>query len=101
MSDTITVIAIFEPKAHLLGEFIALIEPMIEGSNDELGCLGYDLYEDDGGRFYLLEEYVDQEALEAHRQSGHYAAYRAHSGDVLAAPVEVHVIHPARRSPSA
>ena len=101
MSNTITVIAIFEPKAHLFDEFVALMEPMIKGSNGEPGCLRYDFYEDDDGRFYLLEEYADDEALEDHRRSAHYVAYRAQSGDVLAAPVEVHVIHPVRRPRSA
>jgi quinol monooxygenase YgiN len=95
MSNRITVVAIFEPKAERTEQFLELMAPMVEGSREEQGCLLYDLYEEDGqGRYVLLEEYVDQEALEAHRGTDHYTTYRASSGDILERPVEVHVLRP-------
>jgi quinol monooxygenase YgiN len=44
--------------------------------------------------FHIVETYVDAAALQAHRDSAHYRAYRAAVADWLAAPPEVHVLNP-------
>lgn len=57
----------------------------------EPGCLRYDLLrQDDGGtvRLHVQERYRDMAAVQAHRDSAHYQAYRAKAGDWFrAAPV--------------
>lgn len=42
-------------------------------------CLRFDVHQDvaDPALFLLIEEYADQAALEAHRSSAHFAAYKA------------------------
>ena len=49
-------------------------------SRGEPGCLRFDAYADAEapGRFWLHEVYADGAALEAHRASPHFRAFRAH-----------------------
>lgn len=65
---------------------------MVEPTRDEPGNQIYDLYrgDDDGVTlFHLFEVYDDSEALQAHRDSDHYRAYRAAIGDLLTEPIGV------------
>lgn len=67
---------------------------MIQHSRAEAGNLRYDLFvRDDGQAFDLFELYVDEAAIDAHRQSRHYQHYRAATADCLSAPTQVHVAH--------
>jgi len=47
------------------------------------GCLRFDVHQETGNPalFLLLEEYADEGALEAHRASSHYQAFRADTKD--------------------
>ena len=46
-------------------------------SGQEPGCLMYIVHRhrSDPGRFFIYEQYVDDDALEAHRQSQHFQEY--------------------------
>lgn len=59
----------------------------------EPGCLYYRLHRsnDDPHLFFFYEAYVDEAALEVHRQSPHIAAYRKRRNDegLAAGPVEI------------
>ena len=46
---------------------------------DEPGCLRFDLFEENAtpGLFLLVEHYLDEAALAAHRASPHYLSFRA------------------------
>lgn len=48
-------------------------------SRDEPGCLRFDVYQstETAGLFWLHETYADAAALEAHRASPHFQAFRA------------------------
>jgi quinol monooxygenase YgiN len=87
------VFASFSPHPDRAGDLRAALDLMIESTRREPGCQVYDLYEsDDGARLHLFERYDDAAALEAHRASDHYQAYRAKLPDLLAAPIEVAVL---------
>ncbi|MGE0723992.1 MAG: putative quinol monooxygenase [Alphaproteobacteria bacterium] len=49
----------------------------------EPGCTRFDVHQDreDPTRFFLLEHYADDAALQAHRDSPHYLAFRADTKD--------------------
>lgn len=58
-------------------EFLSLAKKMVEETRKETGCMYYDLIQDvnETGVFYFVEKYVDQEAVEAHKNSAHFKAY--------------------------
>lgn len=94
MATPVLVFATFHP---LEGEEQALkdiLAPMLEQTRLEPGNEVYDLYrsENDGVAYHLFERYVDADALEAHRASDHYKAYRAAVPEVLSAPIGVAVL---------
>ena len=64
---------------------------------DEPGCLRFDVLADDAdpGHFFFYEVYRDEQALEAHRASPHYARWRDASAELLAEPTQRTVCKPA------
>lgn len=91
---TLYVIARVTAKAEHRAEVEAELRRMVAATRAEPGCLRYDLFADQGGGagFSLFEAYADAAALEAHRGSAHYQAYRSRSADWLAGPTEVQVL---------
>ncbi|MBK8446808.1 MAG: antibiotic biosynthesis monooxygenase [Micropruina sp.] len=59
-----------------------------EGSRNEPGVTRFDLLQqvDDPTRFVLYEEYVDEAATQAHKQTPHYLAWREAVTDLMATP---------------
>ncbi len=59
---------------------------------DEPGCLGFDVTQsvDDSDRFVVVERYADEAALEAHRSSPHFLAWREVSDEVVLERDTVH-----------
>lgn len=94
MAEDVTVIATFVPKPSRVDDFIALMNSMVVASRAEPGCLRYDFYEDGEGLFYMVEDYADQGAVEAHRETEHYRNYRSSVVDMLEAPISVAVLTP-------
>jgi quinol monooxygenase YgiN len=94
MTPKVSVIAIFEPKRSRVDDFISLMSSMVGSSRDEMGCLRYDFYQNGDGRFYMLEEYKDHDAVEAHRETDHYRSYRAEVVDMLETPISVTLLSP-------
>ncbi|MPZ54092.1 MAG: antibiotic biosynthesis monooxygenase [Acidimicrobiia bacterium] len=92
-SPAAIVFASFSPHPDKVEEMRATLDTMVAATRDEPGCEFYDLYEsDEGTRFHLFERYIDADALEAHRASDHYKAYRAKLSDLLSEPVAVTVL---------
>ncbi|MFN8489948.1 MAG: putative quinol monooxygenase [Caldilineaceae bacterium] len=60
----------------------AFLEAMLEDAkgslNNEPGCLRFDVVQDasDPNRIWLYEVYVDEAAVEAHRQAPHFIKWR-------------------------
>lgn len=88
---TVYLIASITPKPEHVAEVEAQTRHMVEQTRKEPGNLRYDLLRraDGAPGFYLYEAYVDEAAVQAHRESAHYAAYRAKIGAWVAEPPEV------------
>lgn len=93
-SGPIWVLASFEPKPEGRDEVVRILDRMVEPTRQEAGCRTYDLFEGEGGAMHLLECYDDQTALEHHRRTEHYLAYRAAITDHLTSPIAVTVMSP-------
>src|SRR5688572_8408070 len=77
-------------KAAMRDKFLKAIEADALGSErDEPGCLRFNVLQDekDENVYYFYEVYKDQAALEAHRNTPHYAVWRA-AADTLDGPTE-------------
>jgi autoinducer 2-degrading protein len=72
-------------------DFVALLTQLRDPTRAEPGCRAYDLLRstDDPTRFLCVEEWVDEAAIEAHRQSPHVAAAGQALRDILAKPLAV------------
>ncbi|CAK15168.1 putative quinol monooxygenase [Pseudomonas entomophila] len=87
----IAIFATIHPRPECRDATEAALRLMVERSRAEPGNLRYDLFahEGDAPAFELFELYADEAAVEAHRASPHYQAYRATTADWLAAPTRV------------
>jgi len=96
MSDeTVTVFASFVPGEANVEAAAAVLRRMRAATRTEPGNQKYDLFRaESGGRatFHLIERYTNQAALEAHRATDHYRAYRAEIPDLLDEPIGVIVL---------
>jgi autoinducer 2-degrading protein len=73
-------------KPECLEEFIEITIDNASNSNKEPGCHRFDVFQrnDDPHRFELVEVYKDEAAIEAHRNSEHYARWQATANDMMA-----------------
>src|SRR5258705_1577467 len=77
-------------KAAMRDKFLKAIEvDALRSEGDEPGCLRFNVLQDekDENVYYFYEVYKDQAALEAHRNTPHYAIWRG-VADVLEGPTE-------------
>lgn len=92
----VNVHAIIVPRPEHAAQVEQEMRTMVLHSRQEEGNLRYDLLrEDQGGlvRFHVQERYRDVSAVEAHRASAHYQAYRARGGDWFSERPQVTVLH--------
>lgn len=77
-------------KPECVDAFVAAIRRNHEGSVREPGNLRFDVLQsdDDPTRFVLVEIFRDADALEAHRRTPHYLAWRDAVADMMASPRE-------------
>ena len=71
-----------------VADFIEATGPNHAGAVAEPGCLRFDLLQapDDPTRFVLYEAYRDAAAAAAHKETGHYLAWKAAVADWMAEP---------------
>jgi (4S)-4-hydroxy-5-phosphonooxypentane-2,3-dione isomerase len=90
-------------KPGMQETFLKAIEADALGSErDEPGCVRFNVLQDDKDPnvYYFYEVYKDQAALEAHRNTPHYAIWRG-VADVLDGPTEAtrcQTVFPAARA---
>jgi len=79
------------PKPEHVADLEAQLRGMVAASRAEPGNLRYDLLRraDGAPGFHLYETYVDEAAVQAHRKSGHYVAFRAKIAGWLAEAPDV------------
>lgn len=93
----VIVFASFYPKAGEEEKVQSILQGMVGPTRNEPGNEIYDLYaktaDSDGEpSFHLFERYKDSAALDAHRETDHYKAYRANITDYLSEPIGVNVL---------
>jgi quinol monooxygenase YgiN len=74
-----------------------ILRGMIAPTRSEPGCQRYDLYRTgsvEAAGYCLIERYADEGAVQAHRETAHYKAYRARIVDLLAQPIDVALLTP-------
>ena len=76
---TITKQVTFVAKDENINELKALLLDMIDSSREEDGCLFYYIHQmkDKPNTFVVLESWRDEKALDGHKESAHYAYYKA------------------------
>ncbi len=85
----VNVVTVFVKPEHI-DDFIAATRANHEGSRTEPGNFRFDFLQsaEDPARFLLYEVFASQEAVEAHRKTGHYLAWRAQAEPWMAKPRE-------------
>jgi quinol monooxygenase YgiN len=89
------VFASFAPQDGNVDAVREILLGMRASTRQEPGCEQYDLFsaETDGRpSFHLIERYRDADALQAHRDTEHYTAYRAAIPELLDGPIGVVVL---------
>ena len=96
MSDqSVMVFASFTPREGRAEAVVSILRRMRTATRQEPGNEQYDLFQaerDGRTTFHLIERYADGGALQAHRDSTHYQAYRAEIPDLLDEPIGVLVL---------
>jgi quinol monooxygenase YgiN len=94
MPMTVYLFASITPKPEHVADVEALMRDMVSQTRKEPGNLRYDLLRraDGAPGFYLYETYVDEAAVQAHRESAHFVAYRAKIGAWVTEPPEVKLL---------
>ncbi|PNY81388.1 putative quinol monooxygenase [Deinococcus koreensis] len=93
--STVNVHAVITPKPEFAAQVEQEMRTMVKHSRQEEGNLRYDLLREDKDgsvRFHVQERYRDMAAVEAHRASAHYQAYRARAGDWFSEAPQVAVL---------
>jgi quinol monooxygenase YgiN len=91
---SVFVFATVIPKPEHANDLEAELRRMVAATRAEPGNRRYDLFRAADGTpgLHLFEIYEDAQALEAHRASAHYRAYREKVAAYLAQPPDVKVL---------
>jgi quinol monooxygenase YgiN len=91
MAEKLTVVARIRAKPGKEAEVERVLLDLAKHTRAEAGCLNYDLHvsQDDPTLFLFYENWASKAHLDAHAQSAHIQAFRAHAGEWLAEPVEI------------
>ena len=95
--DPVIVFASFSPNPGQEADVEEILRGMVGPTRAEPGNEIYDLYKktadsDGTPTFHFFERYADADALQAHRDTDHYKAYRAKIMDYLSEPIGVVVL---------
>jgi quinol monooxygenase YgiN len=82
MSDTIIVTGVIDLDPARRDEAVAAALEVMEATRAEEGSVTYTFSADltDPGRFHLVEQWASAEAMDAHMQAPHLAAFMAKMG---------------------
>lgn len=92
--EPVVVLATFRSRPGRAADLKETLQAVQASSRAEPGCELYDMFESRQGSYVLFERYRSRDALEAHRGSDHYRAYRARVPELLEQPVAVTVLRP-------
>ncbi|MDO4531671.1 MAG: putative quinol monooxygenase, partial [Bacillota bacterium] len=70
-------------------EFLSIAKKLVEATRQESGCVYYDLVQEDERTFCFVEKYLDEAAVEAHKNSPHFQTYVPMMNDLREGAPEV------------
>jgi len=72
-------------KPEAVDQFLSYASVIVLASNQEQGCLVYQLYQEVGNPsgFIFYEEYENQEAIDFHNATNHFKTFIAQITDIL------------------
>lgn len=84
----ITIIATFNVKNECTEKFQKLASECIEASRKEEGNVDYHLYtgKEDKTKFFFVEVWKDDEAIDTHNASAHFQKFVGEFGDLVSTP---------------
>ena len=88
----IKVTAVNFVKEECVDDFLAISKELVEKTNAlDKGCIRYELCRDANNplRFIMLEEWENQEALDAHMKAKHFVENVPKFGDLTSKPSEL------------
>ena len=56
-------------------EFISVAEKLVKATREEPGCVYYDLVQENETTFLFVEKYLDEDAVEFHKNSVHFQTF--------------------------
>ncbi|WP_058304240.1 putative quinol monooxygenase [Gorillibacterium timonense] len=73
--------------------FLEAVQPLVQGSQAEAGCIRYTLMQlvGDETAYTMVEEWKDQEAVDAHNASEHFQSFGRFAPSFLADKMNVKV----------
>ncbi|MEZ5330750.1 MAG: putative quinol monooxygenase [Thermoanaerobaculia bacterium] len=91
MDESFRVIARFRAKAGKEAELRALLMGLIEPTRREAGCYRYELLvnQEEPGELVFVEEWSDEDALEAHFATAHIRAAREKLPELVAEEMDL------------
>ena len=96
MDTSLIVTACATARPGCEAQLLALARALVAPTRAEAGCLGYRLYQQQdaaGCRLQFIEEWASREHLDAHTRTAHLQAFLADSAALLAAPLEIAMLH--------
>jgi quinol monooxygenase YgiN len=101
LRDVIVVTGRVQIPAENRPRFLEIATLMCRASRSDDGCIGYRVYEDaeEPGRFVFIEEWREDEALQAHFRQPHTGAFMGELPGLLGEPPDAlfHTIAATRR----
>ncbi len=87
----IVIRAVFKVQEGKRAEAINVMQTMSRATLKEKGCNDYTFYADldDQHKFFLFEEWDDQDCLNAHFKTEHMAEFRKQLPNLSAAPAQI------------
>lgn len=76
---------------ELEAEFLESVQELVKSSREEAGNVSYKLLKetDQDDTYLMVEQWEDQQAVEAHNASSHFQAFVAKAPTYLTAPLHV------------
>jgi quinol monooxygenase YgiN len=75
-------------------DFVATAQQLAVASRTEPGCLSYELWKGaDALAYFMVERYVDADAIQAHRKTDHYRSLGRKLGEYLNGKPEATVLN--------
>jgi quinol monooxygenase YgiN len=93
---TLSLLPMFVAKPERSAELLEHLVALERASRADPGCIAYRVFrdEDRADRFVLVEEWSDEDALEAHNAQPHVTQFVAAVGDLLVEPFGVTRLSP-------